>query len=197
MLKSIWNYLNKRYEICLLYVSICISVSVSLSLSLSLSLFLSFSLTHLSLPPLAWYLITPTIFHQQPWVKLSANLQETNLISGLHFKVNDSASWPQAAERSGLKLNINELINHHKQFIVLSVINVLSVMYRVFIKYCVFSIKFCDFSELCQFCCSAGFLPAWCVYTHWQTEGKQRKAWVWNILKSSGKHTIINEHPVV
>ena len=32
--------------------------------------------------------------------------------------------------------------------------------YRVFIKYCVFYLKFCDFSELCQFCCSAGFLPA-------------------------------------
>ena len=39
-------------------------------------------------------------------------------------------------------------------------------MYRVFIKYCVFSLKFCDFSELCQFCCRAGVLPAWCVYTH-------------------------------
>ena len=38
--------------------------------------------------------------------------------------------------------------------------------YRVFIKYCVFSLNFCDFSELCQFCCTAGFLPAWCVYTH-------------------------------
>ena len=23
-----------------------------------------------------------------------------------------------------------------------------------------------DFSELCQFCCSAGVLSAWCVYTH-------------------------------
>ena len=32
--------------------------------------------------------------------------------------------------------------------------------YRVFIKNCVFSLEFCDFSELCQFCCSAGFLPA-------------------------------------
>jgi len=38
--------------------------------------------------------------------------------------------------------------------------------YRVFIKNCVFSFKFCDFSELCQFCCSAGVIPAWCVYTH-------------------------------
>ena len=39
-------------------------------------------------------------------------------------------------------------------------------MYRVFIKYCVFSLEFCDFSELCQFGCSTGFLPAWCVHTH-------------------------------
>ena len=46
--------------------------------------------------------------------------------------------------------------------------------YRVFIKYCVFSLKFCDFSELCQFCCSAGVLPAWCVYTHWH-RGKTEK----------------------
>ena len=57
------------------------------------------------------------------------------------------------------------------------------------------SLKFCDFSELCQFCCSAGFLPAWCVYTHWH-RGKQRKARVRNILKSSGKNTIFNEDPV-
>ena len=34
-----------------------------------------------------------------------------------------------------------------------------------------FSWKFCDFSELCQFCCSAGvLLPAWCVYAHWHRE---------------------------
>ena len=44
----------------------------------------------------------------------------------------------------------------------------------VFIKYCVFSLKFDDFSELCQFCCSAGVLPAWCVYTH-QHRGKTGK----------------------
>ena len=42
----------------------------------------------------------------------------------------------------------------------------LLVIYRVFIKYCGFSLKFRNFSELCQFCCSAGVLPAWCVYTH-------------------------------
>ena len=31
----------------------------------------------------------------------------------------------------------------------------------------VFFFKICDFSELCQFCCSAGVLPALFVYTHW------------------------------
>ena len=35
--------------------------------------------------------------------------------------------------------------------------------YRVFIKYCVFSLKLCEFSKLCQFCGSVGVLPAWCV----------------------------------
>ena len=29
-----------------------------------------------------------------------------------------------------------------------------------------FSLKYCDFSELCQFCCSAGVLPAWFEYIH-------------------------------
>ena len=32
--------------------------------------------------------------------------------------------------------------------------------YKVFIKYCVFSLKFCDFSEFCRFCCRADVLPA-------------------------------------
>ena len=50
-------------------------------------------------------------------------------------------------------------------FISLS-INMHIFIYRVFIKYCVFSFKCCDFSELCQLCCSAGVLPAWCAYTH-------------------------------
>ena len=35
-----------------------------------------------------------------------------------------------------------------------------------------------------------------CVCTHTNTEGEQRKASVRNILKSSGKNTIFNEHPV-
>ena len=65
--------------------------------------------------------------------------------------------------------------------------------FRVFIKYCVFSLKCCVFSELCQFCCSAGVLPSWCVYTHWH-QGKTIK--VQNILKSLEKNTIFNEHPV-
>ena len=38
------------------------------------------------------------------------------------------------------------------------------------------------------------YLPGVC--THTDTEGKQRKARVWNILKSSTKHTILNDHPV-
>ena len=38
------------------------------------------------------------------------------------------------------------------------------------------------------------YLPGVC--THTDTEGKQRKPRVWNILKSSEKNTIFNEHPV-
>ena len=38
------------------------------------------------------------------------------------------------------------------------------------------------------------YLPGVC--THADTEGKQRKARVRNILKSSEKNTIFNEHPV-
>ena len=83
----------------------------------------------------------------------------------------------------------------HKQVIITSALscfklnkgaknqNNLKFICRVFIKYCVFSLKFCDFSELCQFCCRAGVLSAWCVYT----EGKQRKARVQNNFKNSDK----------
>ena len=59
------------------------------------------------------------------------------------------------------------------------------------------SLKFCDFSELCQLCCNADVLPAWCVCTHTDTEGKQRNARVGNIFKNSEKKTIFNEHPVL
>ena len=38
------------------------------------------------------------------------------------------------------------------------------------------------------------YLPGMC--THTDTEGKQRMARVRNILKSSEKNTIFNEHPV-
>ena len=60
--------------------------------------------------------------------------------------------------------------------------------YRVFIKSCGFSLKFCDFSKLCQFCCSAGVLPAWWVYTHWHH--KQKKAKVGNIFNLRKIHNI-------
>ena len=53
------------------------------------------------------------------------------------------------------------------------------VRYRVFIKYCVFYLKFCDFSELC---CSAGVLPAWCVYTHWQREKTESGKYIKNTI---------------
>ena len=67
--------------------------------------------------------------------------------------------------------------------------------YRVSIEYCVFSLKFCDFSELRGSAAALVFyLPGMC--THADTEGKQRKARVRNILKSSEKNTIFNEHPL-
>ena len=72
----------------------------------------------------------------------------------------------------------------------------LLIRYRVFIKYCVFSLKCSDFSELCQFCFSAGVLPAWCVYTHCHQRGKTEKGQRPEYSKIFGKNTIINEHPV-
>ena len=60
-------------------------------------------------------------------------------------------------------------------FICLSIKTLICITrYRVLIRYCGFSLKFCDFSELCQFCC---------------TKGKQRKTRVRNILKSFEKKT--------
>ena len=56
------------------------------------------------------------------------------------------------------------------------------------LNYCVFSLKFCDFSEL------VFYLPGVC--THTDTEGKHRKYRVRNILKYPKKNTIFNEHPV-
>ena len=54
--------------------------------------------------------------------------------------------------------------------------------YRVFIKYCVFSLKCCDFPVLLQRWCSTCLA---CVHT--DTEGKQRKTRVRNILTSLEK----------
>ena len=58
-----------------------------------------------------------------------------------------------------------------------------------------YSLNFCDFSELCQFCCSAGVLPTWCVYTHWH-RGKTEKGQSPECFKIFEKNTIFNEHPV-
>ena len=58
-----------------------------------------------------------------------------------------------------------------------------------------FFLKCCDFSELCQFCCSAGVLPAWCVYTHWH-RGKTEKGQSPEYFQILRKNTIFNEHPV-
>ena len=55
-----------------------------------------------------------------------------------------------------------------------------------------FSLKFCDFSEPCQFCCSGG---ARCVYTHWH-QGKTEKGQSPEYSKILWKNTIFNEHPV-
>ena len=54
----------------------------------------------------------------------------------------------------------------------------------------VFFFKILWFSELCKFCCSAGVLPAWCVYTRWnrgKTEKGQRPEY---FLKNRKKHNI-------
>ena len=53
----------------------------------------------------------------------------------------------------------------------------------------------CDFSELCQFCCSAGVLPALCVYTHWH-RGRTEKGQTSEYSKIFWKKTIFNEFPV-
>ena len=60
-------------------------------------------------------------------------------------------------------------------------------IYRVFIKYCVFSLKFLIFLNSASSAASLVFyLPSVCKHT--DTEGKQRKARVRNILKSLKKN---------
>ena len=58
-----------------------------------------------------------------------------------------------------------------------------------------FFLIFFYFSELCQFCCSAFVLPAWCVYTHLH-RGKTEKGKSPEYFKIFEKNTIFNEQPV-
>ena len=60
----------------------------------------------------------------------------------------------------------------------------------------VFFLKCCDFSELCQFCCSAGVVFCHIVYALWYQGETERGQSLEYILKSSKKHNISNEHPV-
>ena len=55
------------------------------------------------------------------------------------------------------------------------------MIYTVFIKYCVFSLKFCDLNSASSAAALVFYLPG--ASTHTDTEGKQRKARVRNILK--------------
>ena len=91
-----------------------------------------------------------------------------------------------------------QLVDHNSSKHLLdttSVFTCINRIYRVFIKYCVFSSKCCDFSELCQFCCSAGVLPAWCVYTHWH-QGKTEKDQSPAYSKIFGKNTLYNNNKI-
>ena len=71
---------------------------------------------------------------------------------------------------------------------IVSILRVYSclISYMVFIKYSVFSLEFCDFLNSASSGAALVFyLPGMC--THTDTEGKQRKVRVWNILKSLEK----------
>ena len=63
-------------------------------------------------------------------------------------------------------------------------------IYRMLIKYCVFSLKCCNFSDFCKFCCSAGCVWPAIVYTHWHRGETARVQSPEYILKSSKKHNI-------
>ena len=62
---------------------------------------------------------------------------------------------------------------HDEQVNVCVFLNVLLDVQGVHQILCFF-LKCCNFSELGQFCCSAGVLPVWCVYTHGH-QGKTEK----------------------
>ena len=72
---------------------------------------------------------------------------------------------------------------------------ILTRKYRVFIKYCFFPYNVVIFlNSVSSAAALVFYLPGVC--THTDTEGKQRKANVRNILKSSENNTVFNEHPV-
>ena len=95
---------------------------------------------------------------------------------------------------NGVSLANREIVRITKYFISLWVntyfldVRDSLIEYRVFIKHCVFSFEFYDFSELCQFCCKRWGLTWHCVHTltphRGETERGQSPEY---ILKSSKK----------
>ena len=67
---------------------------------------------------------------------------------------------------------------------------------RIVINYCVFPKNIVLFLNSASSAAALEFYLSG-VCTHTDTEGKQSTARVHNILKSSGKNTIFNEHPVL
>ena len=57
----------------------------------------------------------------------------------------------------------------------------------------VFFLKCCDFSELCQFCCS-GVFQCWCSTCHLEVQALSPEFGIY--FKIFKKSTILNEHPV-
>ena len=86
------------------------------------------------------------------------------------IKLFDVMSLPENTKNL---LYISHVLVYWSTYITFTIYSIGIKRYRVFIKYCVFSLKFCDFSELCQFRCSAAFFPDWRVSTHTDTKGKQ------------------------
>ena len=71
----------------------------------------------------------------------------------------------------------------------------LLLWYRVFIYYCVFSLKLCDFLNSASSAAAlVFFLPGVCIHT--DTKGKKGKSPEYFKIFEN-KHTIFNEHPVV
>ena len=88
--------------------------------------------------------------------------------------------------------------NHSKNFLLLYVaskIHNLRIMYRVLIKYCVFSLIFFEFLNSASVGAALVFYMPYCVYTHWR-RGKTEKGQSPVYSKIFGKNTIFNENPV-